>query len=422
MLKSRIVMVQCGGMRVKDVMQTDVVHVSPETPLREVARLIFGYGINGVAVCSNKRLIGMITERDILAQFYPSMREYIEDSLHARDFEGMEERARDILEYPAEKIMSTEVATITKDEPLLKAQSLMQVQKVGRLPVIDEKENLVGIISKSDIFKAIVGKNLSMSWDQEKFHDWIARHYDMVINWEERLKSEVPFLVKLLKHNNAQKIIDVGCATGEHAIALAKEGFSVLGIDKSEAMIAVANRKKDQLPQAIQERIEFVKLSRASLPKSAHKDFDAAVIMGGVISHSLNLEKDIDAICSSLKHGKSTIIVQLPDYEAILKKQDRFSSLTFFRSQLKQKDQHGFLVFYDFRDDLLINLNIVVLDFNGRQWQGRGVATTVLNPITQKQLQEVLEKNGYTVKVVPHESLSVFDPKLSTGIFVVAEK
>src|SRR3989344_594545 len=125
-------------MKVVDLMQRNVDFVSPNMPLLGVAKIIFGSKINGVPVCKNKKVIGFITERDILAQFLPTMHEYMEDPVHEGNFEGMEKKLDSILSLPASKIMSRDPKTITSDTPLLKAQSLMMVNKIGRLPVVDE--------------------------------------------------------------------------------------------------------------------------------------------------------------------------------------------------------------------------------------------------------------------------------------------
>ncbi|MDO8657403.1 MAG: CBS domain-containing protein, partial [Candidatus Levybacteria bacterium] len=78
-------------MKVSDVMSTQVNTVSPDTSVSSVAQIIFGHNINGVPVVKDRKLVGFITERDILSRFYPSMQEYVEDPVSARDFEGMEE-------------------------------------------------------------------------------------------------------------------------------------------------------------------------------------------------------------------------------------------------------------------------------------------------------------------------------------------
>src|SRR3989344_1912369 len=137
-------------MKVADAMSRHVDHVSSDTKVKAVSLLIFGRGINGVPVCKARKVIGFITERDILSQFYPSLDEYAQDPFREGDFEGMEKKVQDVFEMTADKIMSTNITRVTPDTPLLRAQSLMFIEKVGRLPVVDKSGNLIGIISKGD--------------------------------------------------------------------------------------------------------------------------------------------------------------------------------------------------------------------------------------------------------------------------------
>ena len=147
-------------MKVVNAMAKRVDFVSPKTKVKELSRLIFLHHINGVPVLKGKKVIGFISERDILHQFFPSMQEYMEDPVNEANFEKMERNIARIFELTAGKIMSRHPVTISPDAPLLEAQSLMFMHKVGRLPVVDKKKNIVGIIAKGDIFKYLVGKRL----------------------------------------------------------------------------------------------------------------------------------------------------------------------------------------------------------------------------------------------------------------------
>ena len=147
-------------MKVANAMSRKVDSVSPKTKVKEISKLIFLHHINGVPVLKGKKVIGFITERDILHQFFPSMREYMEDPVNEANFETMEKNITQIFELTADKVMSKHPITIHPDSPLLEAQSLMFMYKVGRLPVVDKKKNIIGIIAKRDIFKYLVGKRL----------------------------------------------------------------------------------------------------------------------------------------------------------------------------------------------------------------------------------------------------------------------
>lgn len=147
-------------MKVKNAMSKKVDSTTPKARVKEVSMLIFDHHINGLPVLKDKKLVGFITERDILSQFYPTMKEYMEDTVNESNFEKMEKKVSSIFELTADKIMTRRLITVTPETPLLKAQSLMFMHKVGRLPVVDKKRHLVGIIAKGDIFKYLVGKRI----------------------------------------------------------------------------------------------------------------------------------------------------------------------------------------------------------------------------------------------------------------------
>lgn len=148
-------------MKVLDAMSYKVTSVTTKTPVKKASHIIFKRKINGVPVVNGKKLVGFITEKDILQMFYPTFQEYFEDPIHSRDFEAMEKKVSEVFAMKIEKIMSKNPVTVTPDTPLLKAQSLMFTHKVGRLPVVDEKGNLIGILSKSDVFNALIGGNFA---------------------------------------------------------------------------------------------------------------------------------------------------------------------------------------------------------------------------------------------------------------------
>jgi predicted transcriptional regulator len=84
----------------------------------------------------------------------------MEDYVHERDFEAMEKRVKEVLTKKVKDVMSKKVISIHVDEALLKAESIMKIKDIRRLPVIDSKGNLIGIISKGDIFRALVSPKL----------------------------------------------------------------------------------------------------------------------------------------------------------------------------------------------------------------------------------------------------------------------
>ncbi len=121
-------------MNVVDLMTTEVIAVSRDTGLREAARLMFRNRVSGLPITEpDGTLIGIITEADFLR-------------LEVERQEG----ARDPVATVGEA-MSIGVVTIRPEMEIYEAAKIMAVQEVKRLPVVDDDNRLLGVISRADI-------------------------------------------------------------------------------------------------------------------------------------------------------------------------------------------------------------------------------------------------------------------------------
>lgn len=84
-------------------------------------------------------------------------------------------------------------------------------------------------------------------------------------------EQEVAFLVEVLALEEGQRVLDIGCGPGRHALALARRGFDVVGVDRSEAFIALAREAAGGLPAT------FELLDVRDLAYDA--EFDAAICL-----------------------------------------------------------------------------------------------------------------------------------------------
>jgi len=69
-----------------------------------------------------------------------------------------------------------------------------------------------------------------------------SAYYDAVINWNKRLARELPLLVELAGKAGGRVLVPA-CGTGGHVVALAKQGFDVLGFDSDEGMVEITRQK-----------------------------------------------------------------------------------------------------------------------------------------------------------------------------------
>lgn len=382
-------------MKVSDIMQTQVDFVETDIPISGVARLIFGRGINGVPVCKGKKVVGFITERDILAKFYPTMEEYVDDPFRSSDFEGMEKKVSEILDLKAESIMSKNPVVITSDTPLLRAQSTMMVEKIGRLPVVDKKGNLVGILSKSDIFRAVVGEKLPFEKD-EKYHDWLSRRYDTMVDWKTRLEKEIPDLAGLFEKENVKNILDVGCGTGMHAIAFAKEDFNVVGIDRSSRVIQVASENTKTLSDAVKQRVKFIHTEYKNLDQILPEtSFDAAVFMGSGLAHTsdpLHVLREVNKVMNK----KAVLVCQISNYEKIINVNKRLYDFAIRKSPYPEEREQAFLRFYDQKEEGVLTLNISVFSRWKKKWVFRGMNLVPLVALDKESITSFFKKIGFS--------------------------
>lgn len=140
-------------MNVRDAM-TDaarVVTASPETTLKQVAELMVEHGISGLPVVdADLRVLGVISEADIVS-----------GEAGGTGRQGVIARARAVANPAAVAIprttgeaMSSPPVTIRLDETVMRAAHRIVERGVNRLPVVDEDERLVGIITRADVVGA----------------------------------------------------------------------------------------------------------------------------------------------------------------------------------------------------------------------------------------------------------------------------
>ena len=141
--------------RVGDVMTRDVMSVHPETPLGEVVRILVRSDFRALPVVDGGgQLMGILTNGDLVARGGLPARLELLATLRpdALEQELARSGARD---RTAGSVMSPEVVSVREDQPLARAAELMVERGVKRVPVVDEQDRLVGIISRVDILRTV---------------------------------------------------------------------------------------------------------------------------------------------------------------------------------------------------------------------------------------------------------------------------
>jgi CBS domain-containing protein len=147
-------------MKVRDVMKTPVVTVSPSATYEEAAKILYKHKISGMPVVNERgALVGIVSEKDLFRAMYPLYEEYIFEPYAYHNQEAREDEIEIIRKQPVEKYMSKQVVTVNVDDCILHAGGLLLARGLHRLPVMENKK-LVGIVSREDIYGAILKKHL----------------------------------------------------------------------------------------------------------------------------------------------------------------------------------------------------------------------------------------------------------------------
>ena len=132
-------------MRVVDVMTRDPLTVTPTETIGQADELMNTSRIRQLPVVQAKELVGIVTDRDIRSFLSGSFLESVE----ARE-EALNTKVREI--------MTTEPMTVSADDDLQEAVELMIEEKIGGIPVVDEAEGLVGIVTYLDVLRCFLNR------------------------------------------------------------------------------------------------------------------------------------------------------------------------------------------------------------------------------------------------------------------------
>src|SRR5271157_1997149 len=121
-------------MKVENIMHKGVEWVSPDTSIVALARKMQQFDIGAIPVGENDRLIGMVTDRDVVIR-------------------GVAD-GKDPSKLTARDVMTKGVTYCRDNEEVDEAVRIMESERIRRLPVIDANKRMVGMISLGDMSHA----------------------------------------------------------------------------------------------------------------------------------------------------------------------------------------------------------------------------------------------------------------------------
>ncbi len=170
-------------MKARDIMNREVITLSPELTVREASRILLENHINGAPVVDAEgKLIGIVTVGDIINLLRKRMESLgfvlAMTPFDILDFYAMElavpenrDALKEISSVKISEIMKRRVHFVREDDDILEVIEILAKKGVSRVPVVDSGGKVIGIITRSDIIRMIADGKFSEEVPQKVSQD-----------------------------------------------------------------------------------------------------------------------------------------------------------------------------------------------------------------------------------------------------------
>jgi 2-polyprenyl-3-methyl-5-hydroxy-6-metoxy-1,4-benzoquinol methylase len=250
--------------------------------------------------------------------------------------------------------------------------------------------------------------------DQNTFYSEISGLYDVMIDWDKRLKREGPFFRKIFQERGVAKILDSAAAGGRHVRYFKTLGYAAHGSDFCQDMIDEC-RRGDPGHAA-----DYIQADFRNLAAKVFSPYDAVLCLGCSLPHLrtvVDFSKALANFVAILKPG-GILITQFVNFDKVRSSDERVRPLN---HTIRPEGEYFFLRVYDLISEsrMIIHLNTLIK--RGMEWEWKVLSTTLF-PILTDHYRELLAQAGFSnIKYYGDYAFSPFDKKTSADLIVVAE-
>lgn len=149
-----------ADLKVRDIMSTDPVVIAPTATVTEAARLMVENGIGALPVLEEGKLIGLVTEGDLIMQDvkleFPTYLHLLDGFImYPPATARFESELKKAVAADVRAVMTSDPVTVSANADVADAATLLVERDVSRLPVL-EGDKLVGVVSKSDVVRSLL--------------------------------------------------------------------------------------------------------------------------------------------------------------------------------------------------------------------------------------------------------------------------
>jgi len=145
----------------KDIMIKKVITIKKDASVDELSELLVKNKISGVPVVDDGgSLVGIATEGDLIVQdadlHFPRYFKLLDGIIYLESLNKFKRNLKKYLGTKVEDVMTSKVKTAGTDTPVSEVANIMIRDNINRVPVLNKKGGLVGIITRADIVKSMI--------------------------------------------------------------------------------------------------------------------------------------------------------------------------------------------------------------------------------------------------------------------------
>jgi len=249
--------------------------------------------------------------------------------------------------------------------------------------------------------------------------DDISLAYDNTIDWDSRLKREMPFILSLIEDTKSPRVLDLASGSGRHSISLELHGADVIGIDSSKSMIQEA--EKNAIEQGVSPR--FIEAAMEDMKDIVEGPFDLVICLGNslaLVNNIDSLKQIVKNIYELLKDGAS-FVAQVLNFEEI-----HWTGFRTFPSKVGKLSSGEEITFSRLFEhtDYPTSSTLVMSAFRkeGEDWISEVTTQKVLN-LKHDQMMNILEEVGFSsVEIFSNYERATLDKKYDRSMVILAVK
>jgi len=151
-------------LKASDIMTKNVITIKKDTSIGELSELLVKNKISGVPVVDEEeRIIGIVTEADIIVKdtdlHFPRYFKLLDGIIYLESLNKFKSNLQKHIATKVEDIMTVKVKTISPDTTVNDIADIMLDMKINRLPVVDDDNKVIGIVTRADIVKSMISRD-----------------------------------------------------------------------------------------------------------------------------------------------------------------------------------------------------------------------------------------------------------------------